>query len=84
MLGLELPINHSHVMKNYLSMRAAQSKKCTDHTCLFGETEICGYFIQAAPHGLVPRFPFDVLCYLISYSLKKKKKSQQNLVYCFK
>lgn len=74
MLGLELPINHSHVMKNYLSMRAAQSKKCTDHTCLFWETEICGYFIQAAPHGLVPRFPFDVLLPYIIFIKKKTPK----------
>lgn len=49
-------------------------KESIDHTCLFWETEIHGYFIHAAPHGLIARFPFDALCYLILYSYFKKKK----------
>lgn len=60
-------------MKNCISMRAAPSRRVLTTPALFWEKEIHGYFIHAAPHGLIARFPFDALCYLILYSYFKKK-----------
>lgn len=55
-------------------------KNGIDHACLFWETEICAFFIRAAPHGLVPWLPFDVLCYIISYTFKIKFRIESSLL----
>lgn len=75
MLGLELPINPSHVMKNYLSMRAAQSKRVLTTPASFGKQKYAGISSRLLLMALFLGFPLMYYVTLYHIDLKKNKKN---------
>lgn len=74
MVGLELPINHSRTTKNYLSLRAAQSKRVLTTPASFGKQKYVGISSRLLSMALFLGFPlmyYVTLCHI--HILKKSE-----------
>lgn len=72
-MGLDLPINHSCIMKNYLSMRAAQSERVLTTPGSSGKQKYVGISSRLLPMALFLGFPLMYYVTLYHINIKKKK-----------
>lgn len=74
-LGSELPINHSLIMKNYIHMRAAQSRRVLTTPASSGKQKYVGISSRLLPMASLLDFPlmYYVTVYYIHIFLKKSQ-----------
>lgn len=74
-LGSELPINHSLIMKNCISMRTAQSKRVLTTPASFGKQKYVGILSRLLPMASLLDYPLMYYVTLYYINIKKKKIS---------